>query len=46
MDDERIPGQTLAGVSCTSVSACIAVSDDGKLAEQWNGQRWNRVPSP
>lgn len=39
-------GERLAGASCTSVSACIAVSDDGKLAEQWNGQRWNRVRSP
>jgi hypothetical protein len=39
-------GETLAGASRTSVSACIAVSDDGKLAEQWNGQTWNRVAPP
>lgn len=42
----KLPGHTLAGVSCTSVSVCIAVSDDGKLAEQWNGQTWNRVAAP
>jgi len=36
----------LAGVSCTSVRACIAVSDDGKVAEQWDGRSWNRVVPP
>jgi hypothetical protein len=33
----------LAGVSCTSITACIAVSDDGKVVEQWNGKSWKRV---
>jgi hypothetical protein len=36
-------GGHLAGVSCTSVTACIAVSDDGKVVEQWNGESWKRV---
>lgn len=36
----------LVDVSCTSVRACMAVSDAGNVAEQWNGRRWNRVAPP
>ena len=47
---------SLAGVSCTSVTACTAVgsyTDTGlvppaeqTLAESWNGSSWSVVPSP
>jgi hypothetical protein len=40
----------LAGVSCTSSTACTAVggSDVGALAERWNGTKWSiqSTPSP
>ncbi len=47
----------LAGVSCTSVTACVAVGyhargvlgdtvDFVPLAEIWNGNRWRIVPTP
>jgi hypothetical protein len=40
----------LAGVSCTSASACTAVggSSEGSLAERWNGKTWQvqTVPAP
>jgi hypothetical protein len=41
-------GGELNGVSCTSVSACIAVgnSNAGNLAERWNGTRWQIQPTP
>jgi hypothetical protein len=46
------PGATfgeLSGVSCTSVSACVAVGDfgdatgGGALAERWDGSRWQLI---
>jgi hypothetical protein len=39
---------SLAGVSCTSPSACLATggSDLGTLAERWNGTRWSIQPTP
>jgi len=42
----------IAGVSCTSASACTAVgnfyngSNDQTLIEQWNGTAWSIVSSP
>ena len=44
----------LAGVSCSSASACTAVGDDyynrgpqdALLAEQWNGTTWAIQPAP
>ena len=41
-------GGILAGVSCVSASACIAVgaSNAGILAERWNGTRWRIQPAP
>jgi len=39
-------GQTFTDVSCTSVNACIAVSDNGKVAEQWDGRSWNSIAPP
>jgi hypothetical protein len=48
------PGEyTLAGVSCTSASACTAVGDygnglvlDNTLAEYWNGTAWKVQSTP
>ncbi|MGH3155855.1 MAG: hypothetical protein ACRDNF_04660 [Streptosporangiaceae bacterium] len=44
------PGRTgtLFGISCTAVSACTAVGDDGllPLAERWNGATWAIQPTP
>ena len=48
---------TLAGVSCTSATSCIAVGRTSSgtsnqpgtfrtLAERWNGSAWSIVPSP
>jgi len=43
---------SLAGVSCTSATACTAVGgytnspDDLTLAEAWNGKKWTIVPTP
>jgi hypothetical protein len=39
---------SLAGVSCTSGSACLATggSDLGTLAERWNGTTWTIQPTP
>ena len=39
---------SLAGVSCTSGSACLATggSDLGTLAERWNGTAWRIQPTP
>ncbi len=31
-------------VSCTSVRACIGVSDGGESSWRWNGRRWRRIP--
>lgn len=39
-------GQMFADVSCTSVNACIAVSEDGKVAEQGDGRSWNSIAPP
>jgi hypothetical protein len=39
----------LAGVSCTSATACTAVGDStagGTLVETWNGASWSIVSSP
>jgi hypothetical protein len=36
----------LAAVSCASATACLAISDDGRLAEQWNGAGFSRVAPP
>jgi hypothetical protein len=38
----------LNGVSCVSVSACVAVGDSGSgsFAEVWNGARWMITPTP
>jgi hypothetical protein len=38
----------LAGVSCTSAAACIAVGHDNAamLAERWNGTKWAIQPVP
>jgi hypothetical protein len=39
---------SLAGVSCTGPSACLAAggSDHGTLAERWNGTTWRIQPTP
>ena len=39
---------SLAGVSCTGPSACLAAggSDQGTLAERWNGATWRIQPTP
>ena len=39
---------SLAGVSCTSGSACLATggSDRGTLAERWDGTAWTIQPTP
>jgi hypothetical protein len=39
---------SLASVSCTSASACLATggSDQGTLAERWNGTAWRIQPTP
>jgi hypothetical protein len=39
---------SLASVSCTSGSACLATggSDSGTLAERWNGTAWRIQPTP
>jgi hypothetical protein len=39
---------SLAGVSCTGPSACLAAggSDQGALAERWNGATWRIQPTP
>jgi hypothetical protein len=39
---------TLAGVSCTGPSACLATggSDQGTLAERWNGTAWRIQHTP
>ena len=39
---------TLAGVSCSTVSICVAVGSGphGTLIEQWDGGVWRLVPSP
>jgi len=39
---------SLAGVSCTSPSVCLATggSDVGTLAERWNGTTWTIQPTP
>jgi hypothetical protein len=43
------PGNGLLGISCTTGSACIAVGTTGTaagaLAEQWDGSRWNVMPT-
>ena len=43
-------GLSLAGVTCTTVSHCVAVGNAGgaPVAETWNGARWaqDQVPSP
>src|SRR6185437_10828999 len=41
-------GNFLAGVSCASPAACIAVggSNDSALAEAWNGTSWSVQPTP
>src|SRR6202035_4611038 len=46
-------GGSLAGVSCTSATACTAVGTTTNaagltagLAEQWNGLSWRNVPTP
>ena len=46
------PARSLAGVSCPSSDACIAVGDsaqsgtDPLLAERWDGTSWEVLPSP
>jgi hypothetical protein len=51
--DQGTGNNTLAGVSCRSVSFCTAVGNyvnaEGKsqaLIESWNGSTWSIVPSP
>jgi hypothetical protein len=49
-------GTSLAGVSCTSADACIAVGEGeyvshhyamtATLAESWNGRSWSILPTP
>ena len=46
-------GTALTGVSCTTLTACIAVGDyingsgdELTLAEQWNGTSWSILPTP
>jgi hypothetical protein len=38
----------LLGISCPSVSACIAVGNSApqSLAERWNGTKWTILPTP
>ncbi len=42
--------KALAGVSCSSAAACMAVGSGGAgggpLAERWDGTRWAIVPAP
>jgi hypothetical protein len=42
--------KALAGVSCSSAAACMAVGSGGvgggPLAERWDGARWAIVPAP
>lgn len=35
---QRVPGEPLAGLSCISGSACVAVGSDG--VDRWNGRAW------
>jgi hypothetical protein len=35
----------LNGVSCASMSSCVAVGDDPEV-ESWNGTEWSVVPTP
>jgi hypothetical protein len=46
----RVQFASLAGVSCTSASACLATggSDQGTLAERWDGTAWRiqHTPNP
>lgn len=50
--DTRNLAGDLNGVSCTSISFCVAVGnttpngESRTLVESWNGHRWTRVPSP
>jgi hypothetical protein len=40
----RVPDGELNAVSCTSVTACVAVGDtaqDESIADQWDGRRWS-----
>ena len=47
-------GDTLAGVSCTSATSCMAAgtgpalehTKGGILAESWNGTAWKVVTAP
>jgi hypothetical protein len=39
-------GASLNGVSCTSTSSCMAVGNEGTLAEAWNGTAWSVVKTP
>jgi len=44
-----VPGVRLAGVACTSPSACTAVGGsfaNASLAERWNGTKWAIQASP
>ena len=45
---QRVQFASLAGVSCTSGSACLATggSDRGTLAERWNGTTWTHPAPP
>src|SRR5215468_878468 len=44
----RVQFASLAGVSCTGPSACLAAggSDQGTLAERWDGHTWRIQPTP
>lgn len=51
-DTANLPGG-LSGISCVSTDWCTAVGStspttgpERTLIETWNGQRWNRMPSP
>jgi hypothetical protein len=47
-DPPGVQFASLAGVSCTGPSACLATggSDQGTLAERWNGNAWRIQPTP
>jgi hypothetical protein len=51
-DSPGLPHNSLAGVSCTSASACMAVGraygrrSGATLAESWNGAAWTIRPTP
>jgi len=52
-DTNAVQPQTLYGVSCTTLTFCVAVGSSQSVAgptdtlvEEWNGSDWSIVPSP